>query len=170
MDWRKYFTGEYIAAIEFGDKQPTLTISGVKPVKVEEEGKPTKSKAVITFKERDRPWLLNKTNAMCLAGMFGPDTDQWIGKRVTLLAVMVQVGKGREPGIRIKGSPDLKGPVRVEIKLPRKRPVTMIMAVTGQRPNGQPRAAEPMPPDPSPDDSPPPEPSEPETDGADINF
>jgi hypothetical protein len=162
MDWRKYFTGEYIAAVEFGSAQPTLTISGIKGVKVEEEGKPSKGKAVVTFQGKDRAWLLNKTNAMCLAGMFGPDTDKWIGKRVTLLAVEVQVGKGREPGIRVKGSPDLKAPVKVEIKLPRKRPVTMVMQVTGTNSRAAPPQPEPEPP--------PPEPDEPETDGAEIPW
>jgi hypothetical protein len=133
MDWRKYFTGEYLGAVEFGDKmphQPTFTISGIKPVEVEEEGKPSKNKAVITFKDTDRAWLLNKTNAICLAGMFGNEANQWVGKRVTLLAVMVPVGKSREPGIRIKGSPDIAEHVDVEIKLPRKRPFTMRMLPT----------------------------------------
>jgi len=170
MDWRKYFTGEYIAAIEFGDKQPTMTISGIKPVKVEEEGKPTKSKALITFRETERAWLLNKTNALCLAGMFGLETDRWVGKRVTLLAVEVQVGKGREPGIRIKGSPDIKGPVNVEIKLPRKRPFTMRMVVTTTKGTSAPPPAAARPAEPEPDPPPPDEEPPQDGDGEQVAF
>lgn len=140
MNWKLMFKGDNIAATEMGDKQPTLTIKGAKPVTLENDKGREQTKALVSFKETERGWVLCKTNAMCLAGMFGEDTTSWAGKRVTLYAVEVQVGKTRAPGIRIRGSPDIKAPVDVEIKLPRKRPFTMRMQPTG---NGVAPATEP---------------------------
>jgi hypothetical protein len=60
--------------------------------------------------------------------MFGRDTGEWIGKRVTLFA---SEWNG-EPCIRIKGSPDIEKPVTFELKLPRKKPRATTMLVTGK--------------------------------------
>jgi hypothetical protein len=150
MHWKAMFKGEFIAAVEFGDKQPTLTIASVKLCKLESEDGRQKDKGVVFFEGKDRGWVMNRTNATCLAAMFGDDTASWNGKRVTLYATLVQVGKKKEPRIRVKGSPDLPKPVPVEIKLPRKKPYTVTMQPTGAKPNG---AAKPAPePEPAPEE------------------
>ena len=130
MNWQLMFKGDNIAATEMGNKQPTLTIKGAKPCVLENDKGREQTKPLVSFKEIERGWVLCKTNALCLAAMFGQDTTSWVGKRVTLFATDVQVGKTRAPGIRVRGSPDIEAPVAVEIKLPRKRPFTLTMAVT----------------------------------------
>jgi hypothetical protein len=130
MNWKLMFKGDYIAAVEMGDKTPTLTIKGVKLCKLEDDKGRQKDKGIVFFKEIDRGWVLCKTNAMCLARMFGDDTNDWTGKRVTLFSTLVQVGKEKQPGIRVKGSPDIAAPMTVEIKLPKKKPFPMRMQVT----------------------------------------
>jgi hypothetical protein len=130
MNWKLMFKGDYIAAVEMGDKTPTLTIKGVKLCKLEDDKGRQKDKGIVFFREIDRGWVLCKTNAMCLARMFGDDTNDWTGKRVTLFSTPVQVGKEKQPGIRVKGSPDLAAPMTVEIKLPKKKPFPMRMLVT----------------------------------------
>lgn len=130
MHVNQMFKGEYVSAAEFGGKTPTLTIRDVVLVRMEDEKKGEREKGVIHFMETDRGWVLNRTNALCLAAMFGPETDKWSGKRVKLHAVEVQLGKERVPGIRVVGSPDLDRPVTFELKLPRKRPQKVTMAVT----------------------------------------
>jgi len=129
MNYQALFQGEYLKAAEFGTTEPTLTITDIKleklqSLKPEEEDK-TKTKGVVYFREVDRGWVINRTNAECLRGMFGDETGDWIGKRVTLFATMVALGAKKELGIRVKGSPDIDAPVDVEIKLPRRRPVKM---------------------------------------------
>lgn len=131
MDWKLMFKGAYVSAVELGDKTPTLTISDVKIVKLEGEDGTVKDRGVVYFKETDRGWVLCKTNALCLAHMFGPDTDSWKGKHVTLFSMDVQVGREMKPGIRVYGSPDIAGPVEVAIKLPKRKAFTMKMAKTG---------------------------------------
>jgi hypothetical protein len=153
MNWKLMFKGDNIAATEMGNKQPTLTIKGAKPCTMENDKGSEVTKPLVSFKEIDRGWVLCKTNALCLAAMFGDETTAWTGKRVTLHAVEVQVGKKRELGIRILGSPDIKTPIPVEIKLPRRRPFVMRMAITGAA-AAQPAEATPHEEEP-PDDVPP---------------
>lgn len=132
MNWKALFKGDYIAAVELGDKRPTLTISDVKLCKLEQEDGRQKDKGIVSFREVDRGWVLNRTNATCLAAMFGEDTEQWIGKRVTLFSTPVKFGPKVEPGIRVAGSPDLAADLDVTVKLPKKKPIVMRMTVTGK--------------------------------------
>lgn len=130
MDYRLLFKGDYISAVELGDKTPTLTVKGVDIAKLEGEDGRVRDRGVVRFAETDRGWVLCKTNAICLAAMFGNDTQEWTGKRVTLYGTEVQVGKGTAPGIRVKGSPDIAGPVDASIKLPKRRPFVMKLQKT----------------------------------------
>lgn len=130
MDYRLMFKGDHISAAEFAGKVPTLTIKDVRLVRMEDEKKGEREKGVVHFHETDRGWVINRTNAESLAHMFGPDTDHWAGKRVTLRAEQVRFGKETVPGIRVVGSPDIPKPVSFELKLPRKRPVKVTLQVT----------------------------------------
>ena len=141
MDMMLGFLGTYITAAEIGTKTPTLTISRVTLEKVESlkasdnegDGK-TKDRVIVYFRESksDRGWLLNRTNAECLREMWGRETDQWIGKRVTLYSCPVRVGPKMEPGIRVKGSPDISTPITFQLKLPRKKPIPTTLVPTGK--------------------------------------
>lgn len=130
MDYRALFRGAYLAAAEFGGRIPTLTMKGVKVVALEGDDGKAKDRGVLYFSETDRGLVLCKTNAICIAAMFGPDTDAWAGKRLTLHATEVQLGREKVPGIRVKGSPDIDAPKDVEVKLPKRRPFTMRMEKT----------------------------------------
>lgn len=130
MHWKSMFKGDYIAAVEFDGKSPTLTVAEVRMAKLEGEDGRQKDKGVVFFKETDRGWVLCKTNAMCLAAMFGDQVEGWTGKRVTLFATDVKVGPETKPGIRVKGSPDIDKTLNVEIKLPKRKPFQMQLAPT----------------------------------------
>lgn len=124
------FQNDYLAAVEFNGKHPTLTISGVKVVSLEDERGQKKGRPVVFFREVKRGWVLCKTTATCLAQMFTPETAAWDGKRVTLYSTEVQVGKERKPGIRVLGSPDIAKPISFDLKLPRKKPIRMTLKPT----------------------------------------
>ncbi len=89
-----------------------------------------KDKGIVFFNETPRGLVLCKTNAMLAAAMFGDDTNAWLGKRITLFAMDVKVGPEMKPGIRIKGSPDLKQAMTVEIKLPKRKAFKMQLVPT----------------------------------------
>jgi hypothetical protein len=135
MRWEAMFKGDYLAAAEFGSREPTFTIADVRLVAMPDEktGR-DKDKGTVFFEEIPRGWVLCKTTAQCLAAMFGPETEGWKGKRVTLRAELVQFGRERVPGIRVKGSPDLAAPVTASVKLPRKKPQEVRLVVTGSEP------------------------------------
>ncbi len=143
MDVGLGFLGTYITAAELIGKTPTLTISRVELEEVESlkvnddqgAGK-TKDRWVIYFAESKKPrgWLLNRTNAECLKEMWGRDVKDWVGKKVTLYATNVRVGPKMEPGIRVKGSPELQEPRTFDLKLPRKKPTPYTLHPTGKAP------------------------------------
>jgi hypothetical protein len=133
VNWKARFKSEhFISAVEFGEKKPTLTIAGITNCKLEQDDGKEKDKAVIAFKEIDRQWVFCKTTGYCLSAMFGEDDTQWIGKRVTLHAEMVQVGPEKQPGIRITGSPDIDKPIKVKIKLAKKKAFYVTLVPTGK--------------------------------------
>lgn len=146
MDMGLGFLGTYITAAEIVGKTPTLTIERVALEEVEllkkddgEAGK-MKDRVIVYFAKIKRGWLLNRTNAECLRALFDSrETQDWIGKRVTLHALNVKVGPKMEPGIRVKGSPDITEPITFELRLPRKRPIQTTLVPTG-KPPAQPEA------------------------------
>ena len=66
-------------------------------------GKKSK-KPLAYFKESKsgKPLALNATNCKAIAGMYGNDTDGWIGKRVTLFPTTTQMGSETVECIRVR--------------------------------------------------------------------
>lgn len=143
MDVMLGFLSQYIAAAELVGKKPmTVTISKVVLEKVEsmkvnddEGGGKLKDRVVVYFAESKsgRGWLLNRTNCEAIKELWGRETDNWIGKRITLHATNVRVGPKMEPGIRVFGSPELTEPRTFQLKLPRKKPIPVTLVPTGKR-------------------------------------
>lgn len=147
MDMGLGFLGTYITAAELVGKEPTLTIERVALEKVEslkstddDGGGKMKDRIIVYFKEArgGRGWLLNRTNAECIKELWGRETEEWVGHRLTLHTMTVRVGPKMEPGIRVKGSPELDAPRVFELKLPRKKPTRMTLLATGKKPAADP--------------------------------
>lgn len=142
MDMGLGFLGTYITAAELVGREPTLTIDRVALEKVEslkasddDGGGKMKDRIIVYFKESrgGRGWLLNRTNAECIKELWGRETDAWVGHRITLHTMSVRVGPKIEPGIRVKGSPELSEPRAFELKLPRKKPTRMTLLPTAKK-------------------------------------
>ena len=137
LHYKQGFLGPYIAAVELPEgKVFTLRIAAVKIEKVEsikddDEAGRKKDRLVVYFDGRPRGWLINRTNAECIVGMFGEDAHKWIGKRVSIYRTKVRFGSKMEDGIRVKGSPDLDRDIVVTVRLPRKKASTVTMVKTG---------------------------------------
>src|SRR5688572_17451645 len=74
----------HLEALDCGDKlgdELTVTIDSVAHKTV---GAEKVTKGVVFFAEVDRGLVLNKTNSRTIAAMYGIDTDEWTGKKVTL--------------------------------------------------------------------------------------
>jgi hypothetical protein len=81
-----------------------VTIAGYEEVDVSKESDAARMKWVLTFKELDKPLVLNKTNGNRLAKITGSgDFDDWVGKKVRLYNdEMVEYAGKITGGIRIK--------------------------------------------------------------------
>lgn len=122
IDWDELYPGRFLKAGELQGKQVTLTISDIDLEELEgETGK--KIKGVLSFKETPKQIPLNKTNGICLREMFGRKVAEWVGRRVTIFP-----GEWNgEMCIRIWGSPELTEDKRIEVALPRRRPIPMTL-------------------------------------------
>jgi hypothetical protein len=132
LDYDALFPGRFLKASVFQGREVTLEISDVRIEELPSETGGMKVKGVVSFKGKKLELVLNRTNGECIKAMFGRDTGDWIGKRVTFYPTEWN----GEPCIRVKGSPDIAAPVKFELKLPRKKPKATTMLVTGKPANG----------------------------------
>lgn len=126
MDFDQLFPGRFLKAGEFQGRAVTLTITAVALEDLPQEKGGDRAKGIVSFAESKRQLVLNRTNGECIKAMFGRNTDDWIGKRVTLYPAPYE----GDIAIRVKGSPDLEKSLTVEIKLPRKRPYNVTLEKT----------------------------------------
>lgn len=95
-----YFPSTYIKADEL-DGDVTYTIKAVKPENVG-QGKNAERKPIVYFEEIEKGLVLNKTNGHTIETQHGPETDDWIGKRITLYATEVEFQGEVMLGIRVR--------------------------------------------------------------------
>ncbi len=136
MDAALLHPSRFLHSQEFKGKDVTLTIARIEMEELEDENNKKKMKGVISFQESPKLLVINRTNSDCLKGMFGRETDAWIGKRITFYPAPFynNFTKEHTTCIRVKGSPDLKEAVTVTVALPRKKPVQVKMVKTGGAP------------------------------------
>ena len=136
MTFRQMFHSDYLAGVDFQGKDVTLTIAGVERKGLERQEGGAEQVWLLNFKEHRADGspsilVLNRTNAILLFAMW-ENTDQWIGKRVTLVSERDN-SPINETGwcVRVKGSPDIEKTFKVKVELPRKRPVERTIYKTG---------------------------------------
>jgi hypothetical protein len=131
MDYDQLFPGRFLKSGELNGKDVTLTIDSIKLEEMEDQ-KGKRMKPIIAFRERKKEWVLNRTNAECLKAMWGRDTNDWLGKRVTLWpAPYTDMMTGEEgTALRVRGSPDIGEDMSFELRLPRKKPANMKLRKT----------------------------------------
>lgn len=78
------------------------TVVTIKSCTFHEVGKEKETKGVIFFDEFDRAMVVNKTNRVRIEGHHGFDTDDWIGKTITLYASETDFGGQTVPCLRVR--------------------------------------------------------------------
>jgi hypothetical protein len=101
MNVNDIFPSRFLKAHDLAGKPYTLTI---KAVTLEDlgHGAEKESKLAISFEKATKMMLLNRTNAMIIASLYGPETDQWLGKAVTVYAARVKAFGAWHDALRIK--------------------------------------------------------------------
>jgi hypothetical protein len=83
--WMSYYDeSAYLKSVDLKGKDVTVEIEKVEGATVTGEGGKTSKKPLLYFKGAKKPHICSKTDSKTLASMFGPNVEDWIGKRVTL--------------------------------------------------------------------------------------
>ena len=103
MHYRKLYNSDYIGSYDLDGKDTVLTIEGVEKSAVfNPSTQAEEEKAVVTFKEAKKAWIMNRTNGDAIASLHGEDTDNWIGKQITLTTAKVKAFGKVTDAIRVK--------------------------------------------------------------------
>lgn len=98
MKVSQVFSGEYLAAPDLQGAEHNVVIESV-TLKEFDDG----NKFLITFQNRKKGLVANKTNSKRIATLYGDETDGWLGKEIVLYPDIVDFqGKATE-AIRVRG-------------------------------------------------------------------
>lgn len=85
MNINAAFPGTYLKAGDLQGRRVTVTMSHVNIEELGGEHKP-----VLYFEGKERGLVLNKTNANIIAELHGPETDDWVGHKITIYPARVE--------------------------------------------------------------------------------
>ena len=128
MDFDQLFPGRFMKAGEFAGRDVVLTISDIGHEELPGE-RGMERRAILGFGETTKKLVLNKTNGLCCRALFGRETDDWVGKKITLYAAPIEYGDSTH-AIRIKGSRDIAADIVFDLKLARKKPRAITLRKT----------------------------------------
>lgn len=92
------FPSKWLKAADLMGKEITVTIASVRMEDVGDEA----TKPVVYFQNKERGLVLNKTNANNISILYGPDTDNWVGKPITLYPAWVDFQGRSVEAIRVR--------------------------------------------------------------------
>lgn len=101
MNINTLFPSKYIKADDLGGKCYTLTIREVTLEKLG-HGNEQETKPVLWFTNAAKGMILNRTNAMILASLYTPETDNWRGKQINLYSARIKAFGAWHDALRIK--------------------------------------------------------------------
>jgi hypothetical protein len=121
MQFSLLYPSKYVKAEDLGGKEITKTIKAVRLEELEGVDGQKKTKVIVYFSDSAKMWVMPRTCGEALRVMFGKDTDQWVGKRVTLFSKKVDSFGEEVDAVRVRGSPDIAKPIKEVIPRGRKK-------------------------------------------------
>ncbi|MGI9489305.1 MAG: hypothetical protein ACR2RF_26140 [Geminicoccaceae bacterium] len=103
MKMSQAFPSKYLKAADLDNRRFTLTMARVEMESINENEHP---KPVLYFEGAEKGMVLNQTNGMMIASLYGDDTDRWPGQRVELYTAIVQFQGQSVPAIRLMAPPN----------------------------------------------------------------
>ena len=101
MNVHQMFPSRYVTAFDLNGSDVTAKILRVGIEEMRSQ-RGTENKPVVYFENAKKAMVLNKTNAMTIASLYGPETDDWAGKMITLYATDVDAFGKTQRAIRIR--------------------------------------------------------------------
>ena len=114
MHYELLYPSLYIRAADLHGKDVTLTIDRIEVMELQRADGSKEKKPCVFFAEtvkkarengepdKAKRLVMNKTNARTVAGLYGTETDEWVGKKVILYAAMVSAFGKQTEAIRIR--------------------------------------------------------------------
>lgn len=101
MKVSQLFPSKFVKAADLGGRPVTLTIA---KLVVEElgHGAEKERKPVLYFAKATKGLVLNRTNGMTIAGLYGDESDEWTGKRITIYPTKVRAFGAMQDCIRVR--------------------------------------------------------------------
>jgi hypothetical protein len=101
-DYRSMFDRKFLAAFDLEGKDRTVTIQTVKAEALTSAGGRADKRPVVKLAETELGLVLNKTNGAVIASLYGNDTREWTGKRITLYATQASMGGKQVDCLRVR--------------------------------------------------------------------
>lgn len=117
MDINSSFPSNYLKAADLQNKTVKLTIRTVIEEKMGSDIRP-----VLYFQGKDKGMVLNKTNAMTIAQMFGPETDNWNGGTIEVFPAFVDYQGKQVQGLRVRMPVQQQAPAARPAAAPARQP------------------------------------------------
>jgi hypothetical protein len=120
MKFNQMYPKDRFYAADFKGKPVTLTFKEVKRELLGKGGPSEKMMPVWYFEETPKFLPAVLTNGVCARAMFGDDTDDWIGHKITLIPAKDTSGMSDDGlCIRVSGSPELTKPLKFKTQIGR---------------------------------------------------
>jgi hypothetical protein len=102
MNINNAFPSTYLKAADLQGRNINIAMHSVQFEEIGGEHKLILYFADPSGAKKDRGLVLNKTNASIISEMYGPETDDWPGKVITMYAAKVEFQGKIVPAIRVK--------------------------------------------------------------------
>jgi hypothetical protein len=140
--WKSFLDKEYLGCWDLPQDR-TAEIVKVEAVKLEgvpSEGIKASRRPVIHFKGTTKKLIVNATIGKTIAGMYGPDVNQWLGKKITLYGTttkskgggMVECVRVRPTVPKVEAAPIESQPVDEEMRKRQQEGAKEVVPVDGQ--------------------------------------
>lgn len=96
------FPSLYLKACDLHGRDVTVVIDTIKLDELALRGGGKKRRGVMTLKGKEKMFVLNRTNAETICKLYGRNTDNWIGKPITLYSARVAFGRDMVDAIRVR--------------------------------------------------------------------
>jgi hypothetical protein len=102
--WKEMTERDYMFAFDLKGRDVTVTIDRIEAGSVVGTGGKKNKKPLAHFREGQsrKPLVLSATNCKTIAAMYGNETDNWHGKRITLYPTTTQFGGETVECIRVR--------------------------------------------------------------------
>ena len=96
------YPSKYIKCADLNGKDVTKTIKKVAIDTLVRQGGAKEKKPVIWFSDTEKILVMNRTNCKSIIAMYGKETDNWIGRKITLYPTKAMFGADEVDCVRVR--------------------------------------------------------------------